>query len=473
MQNEWKRFYELNKVKGGDYKSIIPIFIDDFDEADLPDELSHKQGLKYGISLIADIDKTLSKIINPIDKDDEQQKQIDQLIATQNKILAEWAKQQSAGIEFTGSGQKNTILSAQDEKIQSLLKLAKVNIEDLGNFAEAEKQVQRAQEIDAENYVTWFYKLLIDFKAQSLSELIMHDNFRDSVNYRLFVKYANKAGRPDDVQKLEDEREKYLRAMAEKINGLLDTLDENPNPLDEDLYKIKSLYDSLPKEALQYVGEIKQVVQNARKKQRENKINNFNARVNLVSNKEHPNYDDILKIEEEYKALSEDEQDLAGDGYKAVISDVNVKMSQGKVQRVQQALINLDNQDLPSREDLIHVEKLFNELDDKQKMQVENFQTIMTSAYDKKYKNDAQVLSKYLTKLPTETKPNREIYTKLENRYKALPKKYRALVTNIALLDEYLDRLLDSEGIVRTESIKPEVKNQGDPVKKKKKHWLW
>ena len=470
MQNEWKRFYELNKDKTSEYKSIIPIFIDGFDESDLPDELSHKQGLKYGISLIADIDKTLNKIIHPIDKDDEQQKQIDQLIETQKRMMEEWSKQQAAGIEYSGT-ETSKVLTPQEEKIRSILKLAKVNIEDLGNFAEAEKQVNRAQELDAENYVTWYYKLMIDFKAQSLSELIMHDNFRESVNYRLFVKYANKAGRAEDVQKLEEEREKYLRAMADKINNLLEELDNNPNPLDEDLYKIKSLYDSLPKEAMQYVGAIKQIVQNARKKQRDNKIDNFNARVNLVNNKEHPNYDDILKIEEEYKSLSEDEQDLAGDGYKEVISSVSNKMSQGKVQRVQQLLINLDNQDLPTREDLIHIEKLYNELEDKLKGQVMDYQTIMTRAYDKKYKNDAQTLSKYLTKLPSEKVPSRDIYTKLENRYRALPKKYRIQIANIALLDEYYDRLLEMEGTPKVQEENKET--QKGETTKKKKRWLW
>jgi hypothetical protein len=34
---------------------------------------------------------------------------------------------------------------------------------------------------------------------------------------------------------------------------------------------------------------------------RENKIGNFKTRLTMVSNKEHPNYDDILKIEEEYE----------------------------------------------------------------------------------------------------------------------------------------------------------------------------
>ena len=169
--------------------------------------------------------------------------------------------------------------------------------------------------------------------------------------------------------------------------------------------------------------------------------------------------------------MSEDEQDLAGDGYKEVISSVSNKMSQGKVQRVQQLLINLDNQDLPTREDLIHIEKLYNELEDKLKGQVMDYQTIMTRAYDKKYKNDAQTLSKYLTKLPSEKVPSRDIYTKLENRYRALPKKYRIQIANIALLDEYYDRLLEMEGTPKVQEENKET--QKGETTKKKKRWLW
>ena len=475
MKNEWQRFYELNK-ESNDYKSIIPIFIDGFDESDLPEELAHKQGLKYGISLIADIDKTLNKIVNPVDINDEQQKQINLLIENQKRILEAWSSKETAAIEFS-SNANNVALSPQEEKIRSLLKLAKVNIEDLGNFDEAYKQVQKAQELDAENHVTWYYKLLIDFKAQSLQELIMHDNYKDSVNYRLFVKYATKAGKEADIKTVEDEREQYLRAMADKVNELLQALEDNPNPIDEDIAKIKMVYESLPKDAIQYVGAIKEIIPNARKKMRDNKINNFNARVNMVNNKEHPNMDDILKIQEDYKNLSEDEQDLAGDGYKEAIDNANNKMKQGKVQRVQQALINLDNADLPTRDDLIHIEKLYNELDDKLKAQVLDYKEIMIRAYDKKYRNDAKTLSKYLTKLPTEKVPSREIYIKLENRYKALPKKYRMQIDNVNLLDEYYDRLLAYEGGTPIKKVEPKAEEkpkttEGETVKKKK-HWLW
>ena len=473
MKNEWKRFMELNKDRDSDYKSIIPIFIDNFKEEDLPDELAHKQALKYGISLIADIDKTLQKIINPIDKDLEQQKQIDMLMANQKKLIEEWTKRQSETIEYSKSDAAQ-VLTPQEEKLRSILKLAKVNLEDLGNFEAADLQIQKAQEIDAENYVTWVYKLLIEFRAQSIDELVMHDNFKDSVNYRLFVKYATKAGKLDDIQKLEHARDDLMHTMADKVNYQLKSLDISPNPMEEDILKIKSMYESLPKEAQQYVENLKTIILGARKKMRDNKIDSFKARLNLVSNKEHPNYDDILKIEEEYGNLSEDEKDLAGEGYKNVIKDVNTKMKDMKAQKVQNLLQTLDNQDVPTRDDLIHVEKMYNELDDKMKAQVPNYRQIMVKAYDRKYRNDAKMLSKYFTKLPTEKVPSRDIYKKLENRFNALPAKYRPLVQNMNLLDDYYNRLLEyEEGNVAPKKplIKPEpIKEKEAP---KKKRWLW
>ena len=476
MKNEWKRFLDLNKNRDLDYKSIIPIFIDNFKEEDLPDELAHKQALKYGISLIADIDKTLQKIVNPIDRDEVQQKQIDMLMENQRRLIEEWSKRQSSAIEYQSSGDMTKVMTPQEQKIVSILKLARVNIEDLNNFAEAEEQVRKAQEIDAENYITWYYKLLIDFKAQSLQELVMHDNYKESVNYRLFVKYATKAGRLEDIQKLDNAREELLRTMAQKVIDAVEKLDNNPLPTDEDIAKLKLMYESLPQDAQAFVENIRVVVPNARKKMRDNRISSFQARVTMVGNKEHPNIDDILKIKEEYGKLSEDEQDLAGEGYKQVIDDASNKMKQAKTQKIQQALINLDNQTIPSRDDLIHVEKMYNDLDDALKPQVKDFKEIMMRAYDRKYDNDANTLSKYLTKLPSEKVPNRDIYTKLENRYKALPKKYRIKIQNIQLLDDYYDRLVALEGgTVQKAPEKPQTNNEikGDQSAKKKKHWLW
>ena len=117
---------------------------------------------------------------------------------------------------------------------------------------------------------------------------------------------------------------------------------------------------------------------------------------------------------------------------------------------------------------------MYNELDDKLKSQVQDYKQIMVKAYDRKYKNDAKMLSRYFTKLPTEAVPSRDIYKKLENRYNALPSKYRSLVQNFDLLDDYYNRLLEYEEgkqAPKKPLIKPEpIKEKEAP---KKKRWLW
>ena len=85
------------------------------------------------------------------------------------------------------------------------------------------------------------------------------------------------------------------------------------------------------------------------------------------------------------------------------------------------------------------------------------------------------MLMKYLTKLPYDASPKRDIYVKLENRFRALPKKYRDTITNISLLDDYYDRLMDMEEGNRQ---KVEINQEHKELKKEKgsqkeKHWLW
>ena len=85
-----------------------------------------------------------------------------------------------------------------------------------------------------------------------------------------------------------------------------------------------------------------------------------------------------------------------------------------------------------------------------------------------KYKNDAKVLNEYLTKLPSEKVASRELYIKFENRYRALPRKYRELVTNIEYLDNYYDKLIQQE-----KKVEVKQNDKQDNSQPKKKNWFW
>lgn len=459
MKNEWKRFLEINKNSPVGSKCIIPVFMGNFTPDDLPTELAHLQGLKYGISLSEDIKRELDSIINPIDKDAEQQKQINsntQAIEKLARMINE--KQVQRPIEF-------------DAKIESLIKLIEVQIEDLGNYEEASNLVDRLQRYDAQNYMSWYFRLLIEFQANSKMNLVMHSNFKESVNYRLLKKYAKSASGIDFVDSLDETRNKYLMKTAEVVNKKLEELDNNKRPTEEDINNLRMFYESLDIEARKYVKDLKRIVSGAYQKIKDNKVGDFNSMLKKVQNKEHPNYNDIIEIKDSFAALS-DEEKVKVENYKEVIVETSNKMKQNKVQIVQQALYNLDQQDLPQREDIIKTEKKYNALEDEYKQYIKDFNEIMTRAYDKKYRNDAKVLNEYLTKLPREKVANRDLFIKFENRYRALPKKYRALVTNIGYLDNYYDLLMAQEG----KSVQQEPKIKKEKIKEpeeKKKGWFW
>ncbi len=489
LQNEWKRFLQLNDSKPGSNKAcIIPIFTDGFTPDDLPIELSHMQGLKYGISLMKDIEESLNNIIHPINMDAKQQEEIDENRNNIRKLMEAIYGQQRIEVSKALDDTRRMQVEHMDPALVSVLKLIKVTIEDLGDFEEAGKLIKKAELIDAENYLIWYYKLLVDFQAQSAKELIMHDNFKESINFKVLSKFAKQSGKMDFVDGLVKERDDYLRLSAEKVNTALQNLRINPRPTEEDIEEIHQLYEKLGPASRKYVEDLKEIILNAKKKIRENKISDFNTRLNYVNNKEYPNYDDIIQIQEDYKNLSDDEQELTGDIGK-VVGDAAKKMKMTEITRVQNVLTEIEEAEVPTREQLIRAEKMYTNLDDQYKKYVKGFTETLTNGYDKKYKNDANVLNNYFSKLPREKVPSRELYTKLENRYKAIPKKYRISIPNLNLFDEYYDRLVQYEGgsvsttATPTKAAKVEAPNPVNKPKqtttskqvdkKKKKFWLW
>ena len=57
-------------------KAIIPIFIDGFTPENLPDDLRSYQGIKADISLIANLNKSITSILKPQNRDEELKKNI-------------------------------------------------------------------------------------------------------------------------------------------------------------------------------------------------------------------------------------------------------------------------------------------------------------------------------------------------------------------------------------------------------------
>ncbi len=200
--------------------------------------------------------------------------------------------------------------------------------------------------------MAWYYRLLVEFKSSHMNNLVMHSNYKESVNYRLLVKYARDSIAKDFVASIDKAREDYLVKTAEIVNKKLEELDNNKRPNEEDINTIRMFYESLDKEARAYVRNLKTIVTNAYQKIQDNKIGDFNSILTKVEKKNHPNYDDIIQIKDEYKSLSKEEKEKVGN-YKQVIIEASNKMKQNKVQIVQQALDDLDQAVLPQREEII------------------------------------------------------------------------------------------------------------------------
>lgn len=91
LHNEWFRFKTMSKTSAQP-KAIIPIFIDGFTPENLPDDLRSYQGIKADISLIANLNKSITSILKPQNRDEELKKNIfDELdkkyLAQRNNIV--------------------------------------------------------------------------------------------------------------------------------------------------------------------------------------------------------------------------------------------------------------------------------------------------------------------------------------------------------------------------------------------------
>ncbi|MBQ7306927.1 MAG: toll/interleukin-1 receptor domain-containing protein [Clostridia bacterium] len=131
LKNEWSRFTQINK-QGNENKCIIPIFTDNFNPNDLPDELWHSQGIFDDRKLMNNIDNALENIIHPVDKIEELRKlQQEELDRQRKEILAEQERERL---------EQEKLLKDIEEKyakLEKLYKVLSVNPED------EEKQILR------------------------------------------------------------------------------------------------------------------------------------------------------------------------------------------------------------------------------------------------------------------------------------------------------------------------------------------
>ena len=229
VKNEWSRFSALNR-RGNMEKAIIPIFVDDFNPNDLPDELWHIQGMRYDASLMLNLDIQLQKYINPIDKEAELAKKLAENEAKRDaemqKMLAELERKQAEerkklmeSINVGGGG-------VGGPSVSSMLRLMWTEIRDTGNFEKARKTADDILKIAPENSEAWWGLTFVQFGASKEGELINNLRYYETATYKLAYKHASieEKEKYDNVRNLYEEKNKDCALELYKSD--LESLDQ-------------------------------------------------------------------------------------------------------------------------------------------------------------------------------------------------------------------------------------------------------
>lgn len=193
VQNEWFRFSEINK-RAGMGKAIIPIFVDDFDPNNLPDSLWHTQGLKADHQLIANLEEQLKEYLSPDasgrakghSKEDKERMEKD--LALEKEL-----RESQHRLSELERSLKDSALSESVVKVQNLLNIMWIKIQEFGEFREAKERANEIIKMNANCSKAWLGLAYIDFYARSEAEFIKNFRYYENSNYKLAYKYATKA----------------------------------------------------------------------------------------------------------------------------------------------------------------------------------------------------------------------------------------------------------------------------------------
>ena len=177
LKNEWSRFTQINR-QGGEDKCIIPIFTDNFNPNDLPDELWHTQGIFDDRKLMTILENTLENILHPVDKLEELKKQQVEELKKQEEELKkqreELLKQQEKYILF------ENFIREQQEK------------EEKRNLEEKQKEKNENQKLNQEKERLELEKQKIElerknFELEKQKELEKQNNLLEELDKRLKI----------------------------------------------------------------------------------------------------------------------------------------------------------------------------------------------------------------------------------------------------------------------------------------------
>jgi tetratricopeptide (TPR) repeat protein len=158
VKNEWSRYLKLMKTDRS--KLLIPCYRD-MDAYDLPDDFAHLQAQDMSkIGFINDVVRGIKKVVHPEGTNDSQ----------------------AQSVQPTGTGYSETA---------ALLKRIGLFLED-GEFARADEFCEQVLNIDPTNADAYLYKLLVEFKCHSKSDLSsLNAPISNSKNYAKVLRFGS------------------------------------------------------------------------------------------------------------------------------------------------------------------------------------------------------------------------------------------------------------------------------------------
>ena len=174
VKNEWSRYHTFTQNPAAG-KTIIPIFLDDFQPNDLPVELQSYQGLKDNRHLFDDLTATLRKIIKPVDMEAELDRRMQQMLEDQKRReeeqqrqMEEQQRQMQERLEQLANRPTTTVHGSAN--VDTMLQRMHVFLGEK-DWHNAQICADRALEADPGNADAYLGKLLANHKASVMVDL--------------------------------------------------------------------------------------------------------------------------------------------------------------------------------------------------------------------------------------------------------------------------------------------------------------
>lgn len=207
LKNEWLRFSKINK-QGKLNKCIIPIFTDNFNPNDLPEELWHSQGIFDDRKIMINLSEQLESIINPVDVIEELKKEQERIRLAQEKTINEKLKELES---------KNNFSIPVDLQISNYVDAINKFLE-IKNFEQAKQKLEQLKGINPNAFEAYYYAMIIENKITKHEELYRVGKILNSQNFSNAKLFAVKNEQKQLINDIKQGYERYFQNLINEIN---------------------------------------------------------------------------------------------------------------------------------------------------------------------------------------------------------------------------------------------------------------